>query len=391
MRKDVSLEFLRGAAALVVLNWHLLLAFAPSAVTVRAEGGAWPLQASPLFLLFNGKSAVYLFFVLSSYVLVKRYFFGRRALDLLLGALKRLPRLAGPVLMAVLASCALFKLDLYFFTDAAAITGSGWLAHFGDAPGVLSPATASFSDAFMQGAWRTFIHGDSSYDSSLWTMNFEFWGSMIAFCLAPAVFFLAARSPRLAWCAVAVGVFLAWQASFAFVAFPASLAIYLALDWRYRPGAIARAAILAIALVLLGYGGEAVGFYRPLSAYETATGLGLNARQACAATAGGLMLVYVVATLRREPAWLTGRAARWLGDLSFPLYLVHVPVICSLGAWVLVASGSTALAAAAAALGSLLAALPLMAFNGWWVALLSRAFGRMQQRPAPTREAPAAV
>jgi peptidoglycan/LPS O-acetylase OafA/YrhL len=152
LRKDASLEFLRGAAALAVLNGHILRAFAPA-----AEGGdnaAQSLKTGLAFIAFNGGSAVYLFFVLSSYVLVKRYFQTRKAQDLLLGAIKRLPRLAGPVLVAVLASCIIFKLDLYFFQDAAAITQSEWLSSFGNASRVLSPETASFSDALLQGVWR---------------------------------------------------------------------------------------------------------------------------------------------------------------------------------------------------------------------------------------------
>lgn len=106
---------------------------------------AQSLRISPVFVAFNGVSAVYLFFVLSSYVLVKRYFQTRKAEDLLLGAVKRLPRLAGPVLVTVLTSCLVFKLDLYFFEDAAAVTRSEWLSTFGNASRTLSRETASFA------------------------------------------------------------------------------------------------------------------------------------------------------------------------------------------------------------------------------------------------------
>ena len=77
MRKDASLEFLRGAAALIVLNGHILRAFAPSAAGGDGDNAAQSLKTSLAFIAFNGGSAVYLFFVLSSYVLVKRYFQSR--------------------------------------------------------------------------------------------------------------------------------------------------------------------------------------------------------------------------------------------------------------------------------------------------------------------------
>ncbi|MGX7872554.1 acyltransferase family protein [Mesorhizobium sp. ORM6] len=377
MRKDASLELLRGVAALVVLNGHSLRAFAPAA---EGAGGApaQSLKTSLAFVAFNGGSAVYLFLVLSSYVLVKRYFQTRKAQDLLLGAIKRLPRLAGPVLVATLASCAIFKLDLYFFEDAAAVTQSEWLSRFGNASKVLSRDTASFADAFLQGAWRTFIYGDKYYDSSLWTMIVEFWGSMLTFALAPIVFFLQGRWALLSWFCIATGVFLALQVSFFFCAFPASLLLYPLLAMGLRPNRWVRGVMVLVSLALLGYAGDAVGIYWPFAMLETAVSDDVGLRQACVAIPASIMLVYAVLSVNEPPSWLSSKPARFLGDLSFPLYLVHVPVICSLASWVLLVSGSTALGAAAGILGSILAALPLAAFNNWWVRALGALFSKFR-------------
>ena len=390
MRKDASLEFLRGAAALVVLNGHILRAFAPSAAGGDGDNAAQSLKTSLAFIAFNGGSAVYLFFVLSSYVLVKRYFQTREAQDLLLGAIKRLPRLAGPVLVTVLASCFIFKLDLYFFKNAAAVTQSEWLSRFGNASRVLSPETASFADAFQQGAWRTFIYGDKYYDSSLWTMTVEFWGSMLTFALAPIVFFLLDRWTLLFWVCIAAAVFLALQVSFLLCAFPASLLLYPLLAMGFRPNRWVRGAMVMVSLALLGYAGDGVGIYWPFAVLETAVSDDEGLRQACVAIPASIMLVYAVLSMDEPPSWLSGRPARFLGDLSFPLYLVHVPVICSLGSWALLASGSTALGAAAAILGSILVALPLMVFNNWWVQVLGALFNRFR-RGGPMAATPAAA
>lgn len=388
MRKDASLELLRGVAALVVLNGHCLRAFAPLAEGEGDQAGQ-SLKTSLAFVAFNGGSAVYLFFVLSSYVLVKRYFQTRKAQDLLLGAIKRLPRLAGPVLVTTLASCIVFKLDLYFFEDAATITQSDWLGRFGNASRVLSPETASFTDAFLQGAWRTFIYGDKYYDSSLWTMTVEFWGSMLAFALAPIIFFLQGRSAPLSWFGIAIGIYLALQVSFFFCAFPASLLLYSLLATGFRPNRWVRGAMVTVSLALLGYAGSAVGIYRPFAVLDiAASDIGL--RQACVAIPASIMLVYAMLSADEPPSWLSSKAARFLGDLSFPLYLVHVPVICSLGSWVVLASGSTALGAAVAIAGSILVALPLMAFNNRWVQALGALFNKVR-RSRPSAAAPAAA
>lgn len=377
LRKDGSLELLRGVAAIVVLLWHTMLAFRPAAIGIFTNRPADSLQASFAFILFNGQSAVYLFFVLSSFVLVKRYVKTRRIQDLLLGAAKRLPRLAGPVLLTVLASCALFKLDLYFFKQAGALTGSPWLAGFAYASPVLSPATASLSDAFSQGTWRTFILGDNYYDSSLWTMWFEFWGSLMVFALAPPIFFLHDRLAPLGWCVIAIGAIMAWQINFIFLAFPLGLSLHLIVASKLHMNTWVRTCMVAVALALLGYAGHSVGVYKPLVILEVG-GSTDTLRQTYVAILASIMLVYAVLTTENPPAWLSGKAAKILGDLSFPLYLVHVPVICSVGSWVFLASGSAALSAAASILASIVAALPLIVFNNWWVAAVGSLFDKFR-------------
>jgi len=310
---------------------------------------------------------------------VKRYFTSRKMQDLGLAAIKRLPRLAGPVLVTVLASCLVFKLDLYFFSEASTLTASPWLASFAYAPKVLSPETASFSEAFTEGAWRTFVFGDNYYDTSLWTMWFEFWGSLAAFILAPILFLLHDRTPLLAWVALFIGMFVAWSINFMLVAFPVGLSLYLVLASTFRPNARLRAVIVVVALVLLGYAGNAVGAYRPLAILDF-NGLSAEMRQAYVAIPASVMLVYAVLTMESPPSWMTGKVARFLGDLSFPLYLVHAPVICSLGSWVLLTSGSAPIAAAVAMLGSIIVALPLVVFKNWWVAALGNLVGRLGRR-----------
>lgn len=226
MPKDDSLEMLRGVAALVVLAWHSTLAFAPAATGIFANGPSESLQTGPLFVLINGTSAVFLFFVLSSYVLVKRYAESRDFRLLLKGGAKRWPRLAGPVVITTLASCLVFKLGLYGFEQAGRITGSPWLSAFGYAPTVPTQTTASFYDAAAQGAWRTFLFSDQvNYNSSIWTMYYEFWGSFLVFVIAPFIFFLLDRSIMLAGLALVTIATGAWQHNPLFLAFPAGMAI----------------------------------------------------------------------------------------------------------------------------------------------------------------------
>src|SRR5690606_32144387 len=114
------------------------------------------------------------------------------------------------------------------------------------------------------GAWRTFLFSDQvNYNSSIWTMYYEFWGSFLVFVIAPFIFFLLDRSIMLAGLALVTIATGAWQHNPLFLAFPAGMAIYVLLAVKYRPGITIRLVLVAAAILLLGYGGNAVGFYRP--------------------------------------------------------------------------------------------------------------------------------
>lgn len=89
--KELPLEAIRGIAALVVVIWHVCFGFFPDITGIYHTSHS--LQGNPLFVFMNGPAAVQLFFVLSAYVLTRRYFeIGDNRL-LLRGALK-----PGPVL-----------------------------------------------------------------------------------------------------------------------------------------------------------------------------------------------------------------------------------------------------------------------------------------------------
>ena len=92
---------MRGLAALIVFTYHIALAF-KSPVLQQWSG-------SPLYVLVNADAAITFFFVLSAYVLTIRALQRADLRAILLGAIKRWPRLAGPVLLVVLFSWLLWQ------------------------------------------------------------------------------------------------------------------------------------------------------------------------------------------------------------------------------------------------------------------------------------------
>jgi peptidoglycan/LPS O-acetylase OafA/YrhL len=174
----VRLEACRGIAALIVLTSHCVEAFAPS-ITSKFLG-------TPFYVLINGMGAVVFFFVLSGYVLTIRFFYTHE-LDLIVsGVFKRLPRLALLATIGTIFSAVLWLTGAYKFETAGAATGSEWLTAWAMGH-QLETFHPSLLSAAGQGLWRTFLNGESYFDTSLWTMQFEFVGSLPVLLLAPII------------------------------------------------------------------------------------------------------------------------------------------------------------------------------------------------------------
>jgi len=77
----------------------------------------------------------------------------------------------------------------------------------------------------------------------------------------------------------------------------------------------------------------------------------------------------------------SGSVPAALGQLSFPIYLLHVLVICSVGSSVYLHFGASA-AIATVFIVTLIAALPLVLFNHWWVARVNACVEFVLRAPA---------
>jgi peptidoglycan/LPS O-acetylase OafA/YrhL len=391
--KIVVLEATRGIAAIVVLLNHLLLAFFP-----RFDGLVFPdehiaLFGTPLFAFVNGTAAVILFFVLSGFVLTVRAFQSQSSVPLFVGAFRRWPRLVGPVLIVNLASGFLAGWALYSNLPAAQLIDSPWLRTWFSRP---PDQWQTVLDAANEGAVTTFLFGVSYFNSNLWTMYYEFFGSFIAFALAGMMLLFGPLS--LVALLVMVAAILATGSSAYFLSFVigVALAAFYAsarwdsfAAWASRRSKLWWLAAACLIIVLFGYH-EALlptrhplGLYAPLMPLYRATPIGTRVLLHGIASAAVLLLVLALPGPKR---WLGGPAGALLGRLSFPMYLLQVPVICSAGTalyiWLLPVLGHVPaglIAAAASAAATLILALPLMYFESWWLTALRRGTDKIGQ------------
>lgn len=181
MHKFKNLDGLRGLAALVVVFCHYANGFIPAFQTYPTATHHTRydnlITATPLHLAFGGNFAVYIFFVLSGFVLSYKFFTTKDLKVITSSAVRRYLRLMVPAFGSVLLAYVVLRFGLMFNQQTSIISGSqGWLNTFWTFP-------ARLGDAVYQGVYGTFFMGQSSYDSSLWTMQFELYGSFLVFMI----------------------------------------------------------------------------------------------------------------------------------------------------------------------------------------------------------------
>lgn len=174
------LEGIRGLAALLVLLHHFGLAFYSAyfthdPVASHLNGLEISYGQSLLSVLSNGNFCVYVFFVLSGFVLSRRYFQTNDFAIIVSAAQRRFVRLYVPVAATILLSFVLLQAGLYYNIPAATVTRSEWWLG----------SMWTFPDPFLKMVrsllYGTMFMGDSSFDTTLSSMSIEFYGSLFVF------------------------------------------------------------------------------------------------------------------------------------------------------------------------------------------------------------------
>ena len=165
----------RGWAALAVVVFHS---------TTELFGGVIPFLATGWLGLFNdGLLAVYIFFVLSGFVLSNQFFAAGNLARIRITALGRYVRLTIPIAAASFLTFILMKSGFLFNHDAAVILHrEDWLGWFYQFP-------ASLASYLRFAFYAIYFDFDShtAYDVVLWTMPYELIGSFLVFAMVDAV------------------------------------------------------------------------------------------------------------------------------------------------------------------------------------------------------------
>jgi peptidoglycan/LPS O-acetylase OafA/YrhL len=369
----LQLEGVRGLAAMIVVAWHFIWAFAPRQLGSVAGLAGSGLIGNPLLAVIDGPAAVAVFFVLSGFVLPLGFLRSGQPRVVLHAAAKRWLRLAGLSVLAVLLAWLLFHLGLFRYREAARLTQSDWLRSYGggDPHGTLNP---SLLGSVREGLVSAFVRNSDPYFPVLWTMRHELFGSFVS--LGSALAISRTRLPVgcgiLLLVAIVVPLFDPWL-----IPFVAGTALaFVALRRRVRlPGVLAMACIAA-GVFLFGYL-QPRGAYAALAVVQDSAGYRYD--RILTHTLGGVLILLGLIGNDSIGRLLSVRPLLELGRLSFPIYLFHFPLLCSLACCLFLAVQPAlpygfALAVVAAVY------LPVVLAVGWLFARVDEAWGRWVNR-----------
>lgn len=320
-KRLAHLDGIRGAASFSVFVCHYIQVFLPHIYykSWTAGHGLWEdeFATSPFNIVVNGNFAVCLFFVLSGYVLSGRFLAEGDVGYLRRLAAKRYLRLAVPVVGAVMLAWLILAAGGYGYGAARVFTLSGMSDTYAtDTP---------FWAALEQGAVGAFFRGEWSLDPVLWTMQTELYGSFLVFALL-ALF----GQGRRRWIAYGVACALFYNGYYLAFILGAVLA-----DLNIRWGDRDAPYLVSVALITLGvylgsypYYGADQGLWSVLPAVGTAQKVVLYH------VLGAFTLILTSCWFPEARDVLARRMFRFLGRISYSLYLIHFPLVCSLATWV---------------------------------------------------------
>lgn len=316
------LEGLRGIAALIVVFCHIKNAYFVTfpddlLESLKSSTGSYfvaHILHSFINVLFDGNFAVYIFWFMSAYVISIGLFRSDGITYLKKSLIKRYFRLAIPVVGSVLIAWALWETGLLFNRKHALLAQEpyidGWL-------GSLYTFQPSFIDALNSGLWNTFFQYNEqhSYNGALWSMQPELYGSMFVLLLFAGIRLHKFRYAVYA-ISITLAIFIGWFWLISFI-----LGFWLS-DYEHTPQKsnvlsklfqfpVANYALLVVILIVAGK----PDFYN---------------------ISDLILSTLLVVTIMYTPSLrnlLSKRFPVWLGNISFSLYLLHIPVICSLGSF----------------------------------------------------------
>jgi peptidoglycan/LPS O-acetylase OafA/YrhL len=341
--KDKSADGLRGLASLNVAITHFIGAFLPVTnfagiflplptpetqtplslfVVSESFSGFFNILASPFVSFFySGRFAVFIFFVLSGYVLSMPYFEGNNDIILKKRLISRYLRLNIPIAISCFISYGLYKSGLYFNVPAANLSGSiDWLKLF-------FPPEISFRQFLNLTFYQSIMYGYGTLNPPLWTLKAEFIGSIYLltyFIIRPEKFFLISQLVVLFFVYLLYGA----DSIYIFSMFLGSFINIVRINKKLNYLLV----VIALILGATQMQGEINNAFPLILGFR---GNEIWVKRDFYCTIGAFFLVVAVKNGFGKSV-LRSSFCQFLGKISYPLYLIHFIILGSIACWLFI-------------------------------------------------------
>lgn len=326
MTRISYLDGLRGIASVQVVIGHCVLAFAPSIST-----------GNPIFILWDGDIAVFIFFLMSGFVLT--YSFEKTPIQVMTSIAKRWVRLSLPLAAAVVTSLVLVTILPEASDQAASVSRSEWLGSaspsdparaLADILGLSMLAGYSNTGLFQCLYTLPWIARETA-NAPQWSLHIEFWGSLVLIALA-----YSRHHSKLAY-AITLVACLALIGGNALVLFVLGhlFAIFVRTP-AYE--VLRRMPVVTLAALMTIPSGYFLAYYGDTMPLLWRLGIDLSGPLVSAYSHfdplkqfSSILIFAALFFLPVVQRLLTRPMFRWLGKLSFSIYLIHWSVMLTIG------------------------------------------------------------
>lgn len=329
------LDGIKGISCLMLFVLHFFLGFYPAyhfgeAQESHLNGFEIWLLNSPLNMLFAGNIFVALFCMISGLVLALQVMNMKNPLEKIPGVvIKRYLRLMLPVVPVGLCVWIACRFDLFYNIEAVQYTLSGWLTQFYYEPMSLG----SVLGAVFVKIW---FYGDDSISTAYWMLSQMFYGSFLAIILGTIywkfkkyagliyLFVFVIFLPRHDYLAAfAIGAILAWMFKEGHMDILKKFDLKAGSDASHAFSKVIGWLCIALGIFLGGYpsGTEPTNYYRIMNVHFNEVWYFM----------GGFFVIFGVYQLEVVQNFLNIRPLKFLAKVCYDIFLLHIPIIFSVG------------------------------------------------------------